>query len=132
MASQLSIEHASFLDACINKKRTLQDIYEALGLYSETSGARKEPVFVKTEANDLHNSIKQLAKTFNTSQRNNRGDFSAVLVKSNTFADEVRELGFRYGPTLWGKSESWSTQYGRDEGALHDELDWNTEIDRAS
>jgi hypothetical protein len=43
MTSQSDIANTSFIEDCINKKRSIQDIHEALGLYSETVNKRKEP-----------------------------------------------------------------------------------------
>ena len=130
--SQSNIANTSFLEDCISKKRTIQDIYEALGLYSETGGTRKEPVFVKHEANDMHKRIKEHAESFKASYKNDRERLLADLVKDGVFANEVQELGLHYGQTLWSRAESWPTRYGAQQGAIPDELNWDKEADRDS
>jgi hypothetical protein len=123
MASQTSIAHTSFLEDCISKKRSFQDIYEALGLYSESTDTRKEPVFLKDEANDLQKRIKEIAASFKTSYRNNRESLLADLVKDGAFADQIQELGQWYRP-LWGRGDESPSQYGGQQGPTPDELRW--------
>lgn len=95
--SQTNIKETYFLENCINKKRTVQDIYEALALYSETTDTRKEPVFVVAEANDLHRRIKEHAENIKGVYRNEREAMLSDLVKDDMFANEVEELGEQYG-----------------------------------
>jgi hypothetical protein len=95
--SQTNIKETYFLENCINKKRTVQDIYEALALYSETTDTRKEPVFVVDEANDLHRRIKEHAENIKGAYRNEREMMLSDLVKDDMFAKEVEELGEQYG-----------------------------------
>jgi hypothetical protein len=130
MGSQSNIAHTTFLEDCISKKRSIQDIHEALGLFSEIAKTRKEPVFHKEEANDLHKSIKEIAEAFKTSYRNNRENMLADLVKEGAFANDVRELGELYGQKLWTRGESWPTRYSGQQEANPDELNWDKESDR--
>jgi hypothetical protein len=129
MASQSSIANSSFIDDCISKKRTVQDCYEALELFSETADARKDPVFVKNEANDLQRRIKDAAQSLKASYRNDSQRLLADLIKEDALSDKVEELGESYGQLLWGRSERWPTRYGG-QGALPDELNWDKEADR--
>jgi hypothetical protein len=130
MSSQSNIAHTSFIEGCINKKRTMQDIYEALGLYSETADPRKEPVFAKDEANDLHKKIKEVAESFKVSYHNDREELLAELVKDGAFADDVQKLVLLYGQSLWGRKESQPTRYGVQQGAVTDDLNWEKKADR--
>jgi hypothetical protein len=95
MTSQTDIEHTSFLEDCITRKRTTRDIYEALDLYCETAETRKDPVFVKADANKLQKDIKNLAQSFRESYRNDEKTLLVDLVKDSAFIDEVGELGLR-------------------------------------
>lgn len=95
--SQTNIKDTYFLEDCINKKRSVQDIYEALGLYSETADTRKEPVFVVQEANDLHKKIKEYAEDTKAAYRGKRERLLTDLVKEGMFDNEVKELGEQYG-----------------------------------
>jgi hypothetical protein len=100
--SQTNIRETYFLEDCINKKkRTVQDIYEGLALYSETTDKRKEPVFVVDEANDLHRKIKEHAENIKGVYRNEREKMLSDLVKDDMFAREVEELGEQYGTRFW-------------------------------
>jgi hypothetical protein len=125
-----SIENTLFLEDCISKKRTFQDIYESLGLYSESTDARKEPVFVKEEANDLHRRVKAIAVSFKGSYRNERERLVADLVKDDAFAKEVQELGASYGHKLWKRAGSWPTRYNAQLGSGPEELYWDDAKDR--
>lgn len=131
MASQTNIAHTTFLEDCIDKKRTLQDVYEPLGLFSQTVGTRKDPVFVKDEANDLHKSIKEMAQSFKVAYRNDRDRLLADLVKENTFTDQVQELAQSYGHLLWGRAKDRPSRY-EGQGAIPDELNWDEDADRDS
>jgi hypothetical protein len=131
MGSQSNIAHTSFLEDCISKKRTFQDIYEALGIYSEIADTRKEPVFYKDEANDLHKKIKETAESYKALYRN-RENMLASLVKDGTFADDCQQLSQLYGQALWTRKESWPTRYSAQQGSIPDELNWDKEADRES
>jgi hypothetical protein len=111
MTSQTDIAQTSFLEDCISKNRSFQDIYEALGLYSQTTDARKVPVFVPNEANDLHKKIKKIAASFKASHRNNTETLLASLAKDNAFANQIQELGQCYGPLIWGRGNHRPWQY---------------------
>lgn len=91
------IQETSFLEDCITKKRPVQDIYEPLGLYSETADARKEPVFVVEEANALLVKIKNYAEDVKKLYRSEREKMLSDLVKDDMFAKEVDSLGEQYG-----------------------------------
>jgi hypothetical protein len=132
MVSQSNIAHTSFLEDCICKKRTFQDIYEALGLYSEIADTRKEPVFHKDEANRLHKKIKEIAGLYKALYRNNRENMLADLVKDGAFADDCQQLSHLYGQALWTRDESWPTRYSVQQGSVPDELNWDKEVDRES
>jgi hypothetical protein len=129
MASKSSIANSSFIDDCISKKRTLQDCYEDLGLFSETGDARKEPVFAKEEANDLYRKIKKVAHSLKRSYRNDREKLLADLLKEDALAEQVQNLGQSYGHLLWGRPEMFTTRYAG-QGANLDQLIWDDEADR--
>ncbi|KAH5692063.1 hypothetical protein HBI23_006450 [Parastagonospora nodorum] len=129
MASQSSIANSSFIDDCISKNRTLQDCYEGLGLFSENGDARKDPVFPKEEANDLHRRIKEVAQSFKAAYRNDRDKLLADLIKEDALADQVQELGESYGHLLWGGPERCTTRYVGQVVNL-DQLNWDDETDQ--
>ncbi|KAF2832935.1 hypothetical protein CC86DRAFT_376192 [Ophiobolus disseminans] len=128
--SQTNIATTNFLELCISKKRTIQDITEALGLDSETADARKEPIFIKDEANGLHKKIKEYADACKAIYRNERETMLIDLVKDGVFAAEVQELGETYGQKLWGGADSWPTMYGRQHSVFPQELSWDKEADQ--
>jgi hypothetical protein len=132
MGSQSNIAQTSFLEDCICKKRTCQDIYEALGLYSEISDTRKEPVFHKDEANTLHKKIREIAVSYRATYRNNEENMLADLIKDGAFADDCQRLSNLYGQVLWTRNESWPTRYSAQQGSIPDELNWEKEADRES
>ncbi|KAF2030092.1 hypothetical protein EK21DRAFT_33987, partial [Setomelanomma holmii] len=113
-----------FLEDCIAKKRSFQDIYESLGLYSESADARKEPVFAKEEANDLHKKVKEIANSFKALYRTGREKLRADLLEEGTFATELQELGASYGQKLWGRADKWPTRYTVQQGS---EFHWDDE-----
>jgi hypothetical protein len=129
MTSQTDIEHTSFLEDCITRKRTTRDIYEALDLYCETAETRKDPVFVKADANKLQKDIKNLAQSFRESYRNDEKTLLVDLVKDSAFIDEVGELGQRYGPLLWSKAGYQPSRYGGQQASTQ-ELRWEDEADQ--
>jgi hypothetical protein len=129
MTSQSNVKNTSFLEDCINKKRSIQVIHESLGLYSESWNVRKEPVFVIDGANDLYKRIVEIAKTFRVSHGNDKEGILADLAKPDVFSKEVEELELGYGQMLWGKGR-WPTLYAPQRGDVPDELDYEKEKDR--
>lgn len=129
MASQTNYSETDFLEGCINgKKRTDQDCYEALGLYSETTG--KDPVFFKDEANQLHDRIKEIAATFKAAHRSGRKPLSEILVQDDALTGETRHLGESYGEILWGGTDERPTPYGGQTGANLPVPKWNKKAER--
>jgi len=126
--SQPNIATTTFLEDCISKKKTVHEIYEDLGLFSETYDTRKEPVFSKVEAKELHLKIKEFAESFKALYRDSRESLFTDLVADGMFDNEVQELGERYGQKLWGK-ENWRKVWGG-HGAVWDDLKWEREGDR--
>jgi hypothetical protein len=124
MTSQSSIAQTSFLEDCISKKRSFQDIYEALDLYPQETNARKEPVFLDDKANDLQKEVKKIAASFKASHRDD-DTFLADLVKDGAFANQVRKLGQDYGRSLWDNSDSWPSRYGFQHVSAPDRLIWD-------
>jgi intein/homing endonuclease len=131
MSSQTDITHTSFLERCIEKKRSLQEIWEALGLYRETVGRREDPDFIKEDAKELHESIKKMAQSLKTAYRNDREKLLADLVKEETLAEQIQELEQSFGKLLWGRAKDQPSCYG-EQGAIPDELNWDKEADRDS
>jgi hypothetical protein len=129
MTSQSNVKNTSFLEDCINKKKSIQEIHECLGLYSESANVRKEPVFVKDEANDLYKRIVEIAKAFRVSHGNDKEGLLAGLAKPDVFLNEVEELELGYGQMLWGRAR-WPTRYAPQQGDAPDELDYEKEEDR--
>jgi hypothetical protein len=129
MSSQTNIANTSFLEDCIDGKRTLQDIYEALGLYSETVQTRKDPVFRTDEANKLHQTIKEKAQSFIATYGNDREKLFADLVEEGTLADQVQDLEQSFGSSLWGRTKDRPSCDG-EQGAIPDELNWDQEGDK--
>jgi hypothetical protein len=95
--SQPNIADTDFLERCIDENRSFRNIYEPLGLYTETVETRKEPVFVVKEANDLHKEIKEIAGNFKRLYKNERDKLKTDLIQDGMFSEEVHELGERYG-----------------------------------
>jgi glycogen debranching enzyme len=122
MSSQTSIAQTSFLEDCIAKKKSFQQIYEALELYSESVDARKEPVFAKDEANDLQKRVKEIAASFKAFYRNGREALLADLIKDDTFTEQIQELGKRYGQSLWGRKDGQQL-------SAPDELRWDRDAE---
>ncbi|KAH7095712.1 hypothetical protein FB567DRAFT_36880 [Paraphoma chrysanthemicola] len=125
-----SIENTLFLEDCISRKRKLEDIYESLGLFIEKKDARKEPVFVKDGADELHKRVKEIATSFKSSYRNDRDRLVADLLKADAFAEELQELGDSYGNRLWARPESQPTMYNMQQGGGLDELFWDNVKDQ--
>lgn len=132
MASQTNIAQTSFLEQCIDKKRSIRDCYEALDLFSVTSDDRKDPVFYQDEANQLQNRIKEIAASFKASHRKETKPLKEVLVKDGVFAVETRELGQAYGAALWSEASQRPSRYGERNGARLVELRWDNEADRST
>jgi hypothetical protein len=122
MSSQTSIAQTSFLEDCIDKKRSIQDIYETLGLYSETANARKEPVFAKDEANELQKRVKEIAASFIALYCNDREALLANLIKDGAFIEQIQELGEHYGQSLWGRKDGQQL-------SAPDELRWDRDAE---
>ncbi|KAH8727471.1 hypothetical protein GQ44DRAFT_757878 [Phaeosphaeriaceae sp. PMI808] len=119
MSSQSSnIANTDFLECCINKKKSFEDIYESLGLFSEARGKRKSPVFPREEANKMHKRIKEMAGSFRVSRRNNRDKLLSDLAKEGVLAREIEELGLGYGAILWG------------EESVSEELKWDKQANQ--
>jgi hypothetical protein len=129
MSSQTSITQTSFLEDCISKKRSFQDIHEALGLYRVNANARKEPEFVNNEANNLQKRVKEIAASFKASYRNDQEALLADLVKDGAFSEQTLELGKHYGQSLWGREGSCSSLYG---GQQVSGIDFQWDRDRES
>ncbi|KAH7080275.1 hypothetical protein BKA63DRAFT_506082 [Paraphoma chrysanthemicola] len=125
-----SIANTLFLEDCISRKRKLEDIYESLGLYIEKKDARKEPVFVKDGADELHKRVKAIATSFKSSYRNDRDRLGADLLKDDAFAEELQELGDSYGNRLWARAESQPTMYNMQQRGGPDELYWDNVEDQ--
>jgi hypothetical protein len=117
MSPQANIEQTDYLERCIDKKETLQNIWEALGLYRETVGPCKDPDFAKEDAKRLHKTIKKMAQSFKAGYRNDRERFLADLLKKETFSNPVQELEHSFG-TLICDGE---------QGAIQDELRYKKE-----
>lgn len=129
MTSQSNVANTSFLEGCIEKKRSIQEIHECLGLYSESANVRKEPVFFIEGANDLYKRIVEIAKAFRLSHGNDKDALLTDLAKPDVFFIEVQELASEYGQKLWG-SGRWPTRYAPQHGEGPDELDYEKENDR--
>lgn len=117
--SQSDITKTDFLESCVSKKRNARQVTEALGLYMEGNDPRKEPVFIKSEANKLYRRIREYADAFKARYKNNRKTLLDDLVKDGCFDYEVQLLSNDYGQTLWGGIDSQLQ-----------ELSWDEESDR--
>lgn len=131
MASQTSIANTSYLEDCISKKKSIRDVHEDLGLYSETNKTRQDPVFYDDEANTLQKKIKEIAATFKATYRKEKEALADDLVKEDTLAEQVRELGEHYGPRLWGRLPFQYSPYRQQSGAFQ-QLRWEKPADQDS
>ena len=123
-------DRAAFLDACITKRRRVQDAWESLGLISQTIDHRKGN-FIKVEANELQEKIEQIAKSFATSFRGDQEQLQTRLAEETVFAEEVLRLGQQYGARLWGRIEDGEIRSsGESQGRGIDEHDWDVPNDR--
>jgi hypothetical protein len=112
-------EHAAFLAGCVNKTRSIRDVCEALGIYSETLDPRKNNELYPPEANELYAKIKNIAKSFIASPRGDSAQLQVDLAKETAFSGEISTLASRYGESIWTK------KYGSPEN-----LDWSRSADR--
>ncbi|KAL6703195.1 hypothetical protein ACN47E_010124 [Coniothyrium glycines] len=94
-------DHAAFLQGCIEKKRTMKDVYENLGLFSHTLVPRRDPDLHPAEANELYTAIKQTAKSIASSCRAAGMPVEYKLSQENTLSSEAKRLGEKYGPAIW-------------------------------
>ncbi|KAF1946103.1 hypothetical protein EJ02DRAFT_367925 [Clathrospora elynae] len=124
-------DNAAFLEGCINKTRSVRDVYESLGLFSQTSDVRKDPDFLKNEANELSGRIKQIAKTFVLAYRGDPEQLQTDLAEETVFSNDLLELGRQYGATIWGRLEDGEIlSSGTSQERGLDELDWDRQRDR--
>ncbi|KAF1841126.1 uncharacterized protein K460DRAFT_198851 [Cucurbitaria berberidis CBS 394.84] len=123
-------ENAAFLAGCIHKTRSVRDVYESLGLFSQTTDLRKDPDFLKNEANELHFEIKKIAQSFVERNREDPEHLHACLSKDETFSKEICELEGKYGQALWGRADSGHTLPFREQEGPPDELNWDKSKDR--
>jgi hypothetical protein len=123
--------NAAFLEACINKRRPVQDVWESLGLYSQTVDTRKDPDFLKNEANELFTNIKRIAKSYATTYRGDLERLHSDLAEETTFSEEVFKLGQQYGSAIWGRMEDGEIRSpNQSQGRGIDEHDWDVAKDR--
>lgn len=100
MSSPISSnETAAFLARCISQTRSERDVYETLGLFSQTSDARKDPDFYENEANILRSEIINISTSF-AGHHHDLQTFEAALLKEATFLEDVQYLGSKYGPEI--------------------------------
>lgn len=123
-------DNAAFLAGCINKTRSERDVYESLGLFSQTTDLRRDPDFLKNEANELHTRVKEIAQSFAANYHNNYKQLQAELGKEGTFSEEILELGHQYGPSIWGRAEPGHSRSFKEQEKSADELDWEKPKDR--
>ena len=121
--------NAAFLYGCINKTTPEQDVYESLGLFSQTLGRRKGPDFPKNEANELRSRIKEIAQAFLVVHREDPGDLRAKLENEDIFSNEIQEIEDKFGQAIWGKQVGHSRSFKAQE-KFPDELDWDKSRDR--
>ncbi|CAO2650722.1 Nn.00g020140.m01.CDS01 [Neocucurbitaria sp. VM-36] len=118
-------DNAAFLYACVQKSKSLRDVYETLGLYCETTTLRKEPDFHNAKAKALHAEIKEIAQSFEGRYRNNLEHLKEDLSNEITFSTEIRDLQRKYGQAIWGRADPEHTRSFGEQGGALEELNWD-------